>query len=341
MRNQLRRKIIAAGKDLLAPASNPPKQIPLPGPIKSDANAKRMVLSQSSIEGYHVWNEPNRADTPVLHIGESGARYSTITGVWWLEETRYIACHRSGLRAAVFDLEAENPVLWTGDFGHLSDDIAAKPIDENTWEVAVSGCWENICSRFTLTKTAAEYALQALEERPHESKDFSHGVAYDEAGQLCIALHTGVDPRIYIGKEVSRLPKPWGARDVCFDAARNRHLAIAVSANPRKTSYTGPSTSLWEMPVGAKEWVCVGVYQEIHSDALDVWGDHIWFPDQVSNALISVNAATAEMEGIFTGDCFDFPHGLGISPSGVIAVTNYGTSSIALISIDELAKPKP
>lgn len=292
-----------------------------------------------NVDAYIVWEEPNRAETPTLHIGRSGERYSTITGVWWLDETSFLANHRSGLRMAIFHVNNPSQPVWKAELDYPTDDIAAKRIDETTWEASVSGCWSSIYGRYRINRSRSvpwNYQSTHLDTRPHETKDFAHGVAYDDEGQLCYTLSTGKNPRFNIGETTYKLPTPWGVRDVIYDPDRQRYIAIAVSANPKLTAYGGVKSSLWVKAKAGHRWKCIGVYKNVHSDSLGVWRDRIWLPDQVGNRLLAVDARTGKVEFICKGNSFDFPHGLGVSPTGKIAVTNYGTSSVTIVDGDKL-----
>lgn len=302
---------------------------------KSESSALRTVVSQGSAVAYTVWAEPNRANTPELQIGRSGGRYSTLTGVWWLDDRHFIVNHRSGLRMAVFDLMDPRDPLWKGEILHPTDDIAARRTGPQAWEIAVSGCWACILSRFKLERSAG-FELTEQEVLAHNGKDFCHGVAYDADGKLCYSIHTGKDPRFSIAGQIHRLPAPWGVRDICHDPARKRYLAVAVSANPRKKAYGSVKTTLWACPEGGTDWACLGLYVNVHSDALVVWKDRIWIPDQVGDRLLAVDALDGEIRLICDGDAFDFPHGLGISETGKIALTNYGSSSVVVVDADQV-----
>ena len=120
------------------------------------------------------------------------------------------------------------------------------------------------------------------------------------------------------------------------DPDRQRYLAVAVSANPKRTAYSGVKTSIWTCPEGGSKWICLAVYDNVHSDALGVWREHIWLPDQLSDRLLALNADTGAVEHIFSGDALDFPHGVAVSPTGVVTVTNYGSSSVVLADADRL-----
>jgi hypothetical protein len=301
--------------------------------IKSESGAKQGSISIETALKYVVWEEPNRANTPPLHIGKSGERFSTLTGVWWLDPATMVVAHRSGLRLGVFDTDHFDAPVWVAEIGHPSDDIAAKPLQTGVWEIAVSGCWERIFSRFTLTRTAegsSGWAMAPLDTKISETRDFCHGVAYDKTGQLCWSIHTGKMPRFAIGEEVHTLPEPWGVRDVCEDPVRRRYLAIAVSANPRRSAYDNVVTTIWTHSDPGAGWQCLSALPGVHSDSLDVWGRHIWIPDQLNDRLLAIDAVSGEIAAIFSGNCLDFPHGLGISPEGLLAVTNYGSSSVAV-----------
>ena len=306
--------------------------------IKSETVAARKTLSIATSDAYTVWEEPNRAETPPLHIADSGERYSTLTGVWWLDNDSLIVDHRSGLRMAVFQLKDFEKPVWIGEIEHLTDDIAAKKVNDNIWEIAVSGCWDCIASTYQLVKDPSknQYSANVLKVEQHSRKDFCHGVAYDHKDQLCWSIHTGKNPRIKIGEDFYKLPAPWGARDICYDAARKRYISVAVSANPSKKSYTGATTTIWVLPENANKWECISAIDNLHSDAVDVWNDQIWIPDQLSDRLLALDAESGDIISIFGGDCFDFPHGLGISPEGKIAVTNYGSSSVVVLDAEKI-----
>jgi hypothetical protein len=97
-----------------------------------------------------TWNEPNRAQTKPLHIANRGARFSTLTGVTWLDNHRYLVAHRSGLRIALFSTQKINQPIKTFELPHLVDDISSKRIDQENWEVIVSGCWDTVSTTFHL-----------------------------------------------------------------------------------------------------------------------------------------------------------------------------------------------
>ncbi|NBO20717.1 MAG: hypothetical protein EBU97_01940, partial [Rhodobacteraceae bacterium] len=67
-----------------------------------------------------------------------------------------------------------------------------------------------------------------------------------------------------------------------------------------------------------------------------VWGDHIWCPDQLGNRILALDANSGDVAAIYAGDCLDFPHGLGVSPDGLLAVTNYGASSVVVLDTKAL-----
>lgn len=307
--------------------------------LKSETGASVGSVSIESSLKYVVWEEPNRADSPPLHIGTSGERYSTVTGVWWLDPSSLVVAHRDGLRIGVFETDRFDAPVLVSEVAHLTDDIAAKPIGAGVWEVAVSGCWTSIYSRFTLRRTADGlhgWTITPLDTKVSPTKDFCHGIAYNKNGQLCWSIHTGKAPRFTVGDALYSLPPPWGVRDICDDRARGRHLAVAVSANPKRAAYQGVVTTIWYQADTERGWHCLAALQGVHADALDVWGKHIWIPDQLGDRLLAIDADTGEITAIYSGNCLDFPHGLGISEEGLMAVTNYGSSSIVLLDVDAL-----
>lgn len=281
------------------------------------------------------WEEPNRAATPPLHIAGSGERYSTLTGVCWLDEHRFVVNHRSGLKVALFDVRRGDAPIATADLPCLTDDIAAKRIDEHTWEVAMSGCWERDCLLYRLIADARP-RFEFVAERPQTVRTFSHGVAYDPDGQLCLAFSTGEQPRIEIGGRTVLLPKPWGARNVCVDQASGALYAVAVSNTPKRSAYRVTATSLWSSADVGQSWECLGIIANVHSDACQVHAGKIWFGDQVDNRVLGFDLVRRTVDSIIRGGAINFPHGLSISRTGVLAVTNYGSSTITLLDLETM-----
>lgn len=196
-----------------------------------------------------VWEEPNRRKTPPLHISDRGARFSTLTGASWLTQNLYVVAHRSGLRVALFHINQTKP-LKIFSVTHLTDDVAVKKITDKTWEISISGCWDVMYSTYSLNLDR-EIQFQLKTQKNHENKTFCHGVAYDPRGNLCLTLHTGDDPRIYIGTQETRLPTPWGARSICFDQNSGFYYVVAVSNNPQLNEYSKVATSIWRLFGGA------------------------------------------------------------------------------------------
>tara|TARA_R110001599_G_scaffold353527_1_gene593625 strand:+ start:71301 stop:72338 length:1038 start_codon:yes stop_codon:yes gene_type:complete len=302
-------------------------------------HARRYVIGKDLAVQTIPWEEPNRADTPPLHIGGSGERFSTLTGVWWLDDQRLVVNHRSGLRLALFDLSQDNPKIGAAEIGHLTDNIAALRLFENEWEIAVAGCWASAYSLFIMHDKpgdASSVTFTLKETCAHKSKDFSHGVSYDSEDRLCLAFHTGENPRIEIGKAVYKLPAPWGARDLCFDPLTNCHYAVAVSTNPRRSSYKDVMTTIWALQKDAAEWYILCGLENVHSDTCDVYRGRVWIPDQAGDRALGVNIQTGAVEIILTGESFDFPHGLSVSKGGKLAIVNYGSSAMNIIDIGNI-----
>ncbi|MGH8040618.1 MAG: hypothetical protein ACREPN_01070 [Rudaea sp.] len=279
------------------------------------------------------WKEPNRRNTPPLHISSHGERFSTATGVWWLDENRFVVNHRSGLRMALFDLREGDTAVAIAPIPHLSDDIAARKIREETWEIAVSGCWDCAYSLHHLSMQGSpEFRL--IDTKPAPDRTFCHGVAYDAAGKLWLAFHTGDDPRIEAEGVVSRLPAPWGARDVCIDEDSGHVYCVAVSKNPTTTAYSQVTTSIWRYDAAANSWSMVHAIENVHSDACRIYAGKIWLPDQASDRVLGIDLQGRTPPTIIQDKYLDFPHGLDVSNSGILAVANYGNSSIVLYDLN-------
>lgn len=279
------------------------------------------------------WREPNRANTPPLHIASGGKRFSTLTGVCWIDQFRFVVSHRSGLRIALFDTRDLSDYLAITTCGHLTDDIAAKKLDKNLWEIVVSGCWDNISSIYRLT-IEPEIKFELITTNSHTERTYCHGVSFTNDGTLCLAFHTGEIPRIVIGNKAWLLPSPWGARNICHDKSADKYYVVAVSANPQLSAYKKTSTTIWMYDIKSDVWKIIMTLPNVHADACQVFEDRIWLPDQNGDQVLGLCLSKKRPVIAIKGRCFDFPHGLGISNFGILAVTNYGDSSITLIDIN-------
>jgi len=283
-----------------------------------------------------TWEEPNRGKAPPLHIASRSGRFSTITGVHWIDEFRFIANHRNGLRIALFDTRTGKEPLAIVPIPHLTDLITAKQLNNTTWEVAVSGCWEAIYSSYLLVISDSKVNFEFTSTKLHNDKTFCHGISYDAKGNLCLALHTGENPRIEVANKISKLPTPWGARDICDDVSNGTYYAVAVSENPSLKTYAKTSTSIWSKTAHSDHWQCIKTIDDMHTDSCQVYQNRLWLPDQKGDRILGIPLNKHKVPLVVKGDCFNFPHGLAISKKGILAVTNYGASNIVLTDISEL-----
>jgi len=287
-----------------------------------------------------TWQEPNRKNLLPLHIADRGARYSTVTGVAWLDEFRFVANHRNGLRVALFDLRvAANPVV-TAELPNASDTVAVKQLDNDTWEVATSDCWHGMYTKLKLDLKNTP-SFKRLITRWDNNRTFCHGVAYDSSGRLWLAMMTGADPRIEIDGEAAwRLPKPWGCREVCFDTATGAAYAIAVSDTPKKASYKPVVLRIYSLPPDSNRWSLFTSITNVHADSGAVYNNRLWINDQYADRVIGINLTNPQLPlTLVKTPQLSFPHGVAVSPKGVLAVTNYGTSSISFVDLKTLKMP--
>jgi hypothetical protein len=293
------------------------------------------------------WEEPNRAQSPLLHISDRGARFPTLTGVTWLNDFQYLVAHRSGMRVALFDVRNAPHIVETFPLSHNVDDITSKQIDANTWEVAVSGCWDAIFSKYHLVLDGRPKMVH-MHTQKHVDRTFSHGVRYDLRGNLLVALSSGVDPRVEIGGDIFRLPaksklrhffgfgEPWGARCICSDENAEKYYAIAVSKTPKPREYSKTSTSIWVLDFKSSSWAEMLQIPGSHSDACEIYQGMLWLSDQKMDRVTGVSLSGNRPPIILENSSLDFPHGLSISPTGTLAVSNYGNSSIVLMDLNEV-----
>jgi len=282
--------------------------------------------------GSVTWEEPNRAAVSPLHIGARGQRESTITGVAWLDDTRFVANHRNGKRVALFDLRArQNPVAMAA-LPNLTDSVHIRHVAAETWELVTSDCWEGAYTRLQLTLSATP-EFELLETVWKNNRTFCHGATFGPDGRLWLAMNTGLRPRIEIaGGRSWTLPEPWGCRSVCFDGASGRAYAVACSNNPKREAYAEVAASVWMLDADQDEWTPQLLMKKTHTDAGAIYKGRIWINDQHGDQVLGLDLARREKPIVLKGE-FSFPHGIAISPAGVLAVTNYGTSSITLIDL--------
>src|SRR5271155_2951028 len=255
------------------------------------------------------WEEPNRRNTPPMHIAARGDRFSTLTGVSWIDTFRFVVNHRSGLRVALFDTRVGNAPVAVESIPHLTDDIAAKQIDEKTWEVAVSGCWDCAYSIYRLT-IKDHPKCELIFTNARIDKTFCHRVAYDSEGRLCLAFSTGENPCIEIGSQTWSLPRPWGARDVCSDEKTGQLFAVAVSKTPALSSYDQTATTLWLYESEKNAWKTIANIEDMHSDACQIDKGRIWLSDQLGDRVLGIDLNGKKPPIVIKGELFDFPHGL-------------------------------
>jgi len=282
------------------------------------------------------WNVPFKTNNELLHIADRGARLSTVTGISWLNDSVYLLAHQLGRMIALFDINLGDQPIKSFEVPHLIDDISSREIGPNIWEVSVSGCWDVISTTFELN-LSMEPQLTTMSRRAHKERTFSHGVRYIE-NQLCIAFSTGKDPRIEIADRIYRLPSPWCARCICFDEISGSYFAVAGSSTPKKTLYTETSASVWLLERGSEQWIMKFNIKESHSDACEIYKDRIWLPDQKNDRVLGLCLKNKYKTIVLSGKCFDFPHGLSVSPSGTLGVTNYGNSTAVLIDLNEVIR---
>lgn len=273
------------------------------------------------------WDEPNRADTPPLHIASRGSRYSSVTGVSWLDHRRYVANHRSGLRLALFDLECGDEPVHKVAIPHLTDAVSVSELDGDRWLAAVSGCWAADYSLYELGPNGFSFLETVQESR--FGRTFAHGMAFGPNGELVISYHTGASPRVGSVRENKtwHLPAPWGARDGCFNKSGDLYV-VANTTDPSETAYADTSAAVWKLE--GDEFRMLVELPGAHYDCAAIYGDRLYATNQHDDNIPVFDLKSERQIDIIEDEAFSFPHGVDISPNGVLAVTNYGNSSIVL-----------
>ena len=282
-----------------------------------------------------VWIEPNHRNDPPLHIANRGERFSTVTGVTWLNEYFFIASHRNGLAIAVFDIRSAEKPLIVKKIQHLSDDVASYQLDDTTWEVIVSGCWEVSYTKYILSLSQTP-EIKLIEIRDSIDKTFCHGVDYDVDGNHLLSYHVGLNPRIEYRRKSWKLPKPWGARDTCFNPMTNELFSLAVSKVPQLKTYNDTNCSIFKFNNQSDTWDLFLSINNMHADACCIYGDRIWLNNQYSDQVAGYCLHKVRDTVIIKSKLLSFPHGLSVSKNGVMAITNYGNSSIIIVDISRI-----
>lgn len=278
------------------------------------------------------WEEPNRGQTKALHISSRGQRFSTVTGVAWLDEFRFVANHQNGMRVALFDRRYGDAPLAVADLPCLTDDVAVKRLTEDTFELALSGCFDCALLIMQLSLEATP-SFRLVSSKRYSEKTFAHGVAFDHDGQLWLACSTGANMGVQRGAQFWRLPTPWGPRNICFHADSHQAFMVAVSNTPKLAAYEPPDVSVWRLEPNTDAWHMVWQMPKMHSDSCQIYGDTFWLTDQMNDRVLGIDLAGKQPIKALSSPLLDFPHGLSISDQGMLAVTNYGGSSIALFDI--------
>jgi len=280
------------------------------------------------------WNEPNRVNLPLLHISSAGQRNSSLAGVRWIDRYRFIANHNIGLRLALFDTRLDTGPVVIADTTHRTDDLDLKKVGPDLYEIVVSGCWDAAYSLFQFID-GEEPRLEYISTKKNKDRSFSHGVSYDHQGRICTTYSTGLSPRIEIEGKSWVLPRPWGARFVTFSDSARGWYAVCTSETPKQNSYKTVDSSVWVYDPEADGWIMKVKISGVHSDSCQFYNGRLWLADQVGDRIIAVDLENRKKMEI-KGEGLTFPHGLAISKEGMLAVTNYGDSSISLMDISQL-----
>jgi len=281
------------------------------------------------------WIESNPRNDPPLHIADAGERYSTVTGVAWLNDHLFVAAHRNGMKIGLFDTQMSPTLIENFGIPHLCDSIAAKKISEDIWELAVSGCWEYAYSKYLL-KLKPRAIFEVIDIKKSSDKTFCHGVKYDQFGTLVLSFSTGQNPRIERNNFSWYLPYPYGVRDTCINPKNGQLYALAVSQDPKSFSYQETKTAIFSHQPIKNTFQLIFELNGTHSDSCKIFNDRLWLGDQKSSRVLGINLTDHSLSTELKGGAFSFPHGLDISDDGMLAVTNYGNSSISIFDISKI-----
>jgi hypothetical protein len=67
-----------------------------------------------------------------------------------------------------------------------------------------------------------------------------------------------------------------------------------------------------------------------HYDCAAIYNDRLYATNQHDDNIPVFDLKSETLIDVIEDEAFNFPHGIDISSSGILAVSNYGTSSIVL-----------
>jgi len=110
---------------------------------------------------------------------------------------------------------------------------------------------------------------------------------------------------------------------------------LANSSNPKKQSYAEVAVSIWTLNPDKDDWVPCARLERTHTDCGAIYKGRLWLNDQHGDRVLGLDLSRREKPILLQGE-FSFPHGVAISPAGILAVTNYGSSSISFIDLSSV-----
>lgn len=283
-----------------------------------------------------IWKEENLHNCRELHIGGSGERIATVTGVTWLTNSILIAAHHCSGKIGFFDITT-NKCLSTIEINTRTDDVCVKK-SKNKFLISCSATWsgEQVLIEGLITDTGIKTSKPKLIEA--SDKSFSHGVFF--VGNIpSIAFHTGEFPRIQINQDILTLPEGFLPTTGYWDQEHNALYACANKFLPSTLAneiVTEASIWLYSMEMMAPRHELT--IPKCHIDKCQIRHNYIWFNNQYENSVVGVNLKDYKERVELKNPMINFPHGIEINDNGVMAVANYKSESIFLFDLDSLLK---
>ena len=115
-----------------------------------------------------------------------------------------------------------------------------------------------------------------------------------------------------------------------------------MSDTPKTTSYGSVTLRIYKLRPGSNEWELFTAAKGVHADSGAVYNGRLWVNDQYADSILGIDLNEPKKPTIaLTSPEFCFPHGVGVSPQGRLAVTNYGNSSISFVDLTKIQARAP
>lgn len=312
----------------------------------------RFVSAPAMATSRSRWPEPllriplNPPMGPEVRAYYSGrrSRIATVTAVRFIDEHQLLATHLSGHRMYLIEFDAERgtyevldeiPTTWQGK------ETVTELLDINAQGlIAVSNFDAHGATLYRIEGRRLRFERDI--PVPLEDPGECHGVKFVPGGRvLCLANRPWV---FFIQLETGALlyqfrMEGWNPKDVCF-IDDTKMVVIWTQKNPSAKSKapcaSKASLIALDLECSSHQLICEVVMSACQADSCVYHDGRIFMTDQMDDCLrvLITDGTNLSFEKAIGG--YSFPHGIDVLPqANLLAVTNYGTSDVVLMRLDE------